>query len=233
MPGPANIFREIHRLRRHAKDLQTRIEQSPRQLKAHQANVARKEDDLRQAQDAIKKLKVKMHEDEVSLKATQQQIAKYQKQFNEATVKKEYDALKVEIESARKQVQRLEDAILESMGTIEERTAQLPAVDKTVQEAKASLAQFERENEARFANLVEQRKQALEQIAAVEATLPEATRELYDRQVRARGEDSMSPLEGRSCVACYTEITAQNFNDLRMEMFIVCKNCGRILYLPG
>ena len=41
MPGPATVLREIHRLRRHAKELQDRIEQGPRMLKHQQAKAAR------------------------------------------------------------------------------------------------------------------------------------------------------------------------------------------------
>lgn len=232
MPGPAVIFREIHRLRSHAKDLQNRLEQGPRQLKAQQANVAKREEELREDQEALKQLKVSMHQDEVSLKATQQQIAKYQKQLNESTVKKEYDALKVEIEHGHKEVARREDAILTAMGDIEERTGQLPPREKAVQEAQAAFAEFERDRAARLASLTEQHRQVLDQITAVEVTLPEATREQYDRLLRLRGDDAMAPVAGQSCVACYTEITAQSYNDLRMELFVVCKNCGRFLYLP-
>lgn len=231
MPGPAAIFREIHRLKRHAKDLQDRIELGPRQLKAQAANVAKKEDELRQAQDTIKQLKVTMHQDEVSLKSTQQQLAKHQKQMNEATVKKEYDALKIEIDTGRKENSRLEDAILEAMGAIEERTSQVPALQKAVEDATTALGDFERDSESRRAVLSEQLRRAFEQIVTAEATLPEATREQYDRLVRKHGEDAMSQVVGQSCVACYTEITVQNSHDLRMGQFFVCKSCGRILYL--
>src|SRR5205807_2603818 len=92
MTATATILREIHRLRRQAAELQARIDQGPRQLKAQHARIARQEETLRQAQDAVKHLKVTMHEKDVSLKATQQQIAKYEKQLNEVTSKKEFDA---------------------------------------------------------------------------------------------------------------------------------------------
>src|SRR5205807_1925742 len=104
MPGPAAILREIHRLRRHAEDLQKRIEQGPRLLRAQQANVSKQEEALRLAQDEIKKLKVTMHDKEVSLKTKNQNIVKHEKQLNQATSKKEYDALKSEIEHDRKDV---------------------------------------------------------------------------------------------------------------------------------
>ena len=41
----------------------------------------------------------------------------------------------------------------------------------------------------------------------------------------------MSGVQGRTCTACYTEITAQNYNDLLQGNFVICQSCGRMLYL--
>jgi predicted nucleic acid-binding Zn-ribbon protein len=226
-------MREIHRLRRHARDLQNRIEMAPLQLKAHQARVTREEEALREAQDGIKHLKVTTHEKEVTLKTVRQQIQKYEKQREEAGSKKEYDTFQAEITAAQAKVRKLEDEILETMVETEEQTARLPERDKALQQAKADLARFEAEVQVRQADLAEQHRQALAQIATVEATLPEGDlRGLYQRQVRARGEDALSAVENRTCMACYTEITAQQSQDLKMEELVICKSCGRILYLP-
>ncbi len=88
-------MREVHRLRRFARDLQEQIDRAPQQLKIQKAQGARHEDAARDNQEAIKKLKVAVHEKEVTLKTTHGQIAKHQKQLNEAASKKEYDALQV------------------------------------------------------------------------------------------------------------------------------------------
>src|SRR5436309_11100523 len=72
MAGPATILREIHRLRRHAKDLQAELERGPRLLKGQQAKVARQEEAAREAHDTLKRLKVTSHEKEVLLKTKQQ-----------------------------------------------------------------------------------------------------------------------------------------------------------------
>jgi predicted nucleic acid-binding Zn-ribbon protein len=42
----------------------------------------------------------------------------------------------------------------------------------------------------------------------------------------------MAEVQNRTCMACYTEITAQALNNLSIGQFILCKNCGRALYLP-
>jgi predicted nucleic acid-binding Zn-ribbon protein len=232
MPGPAPIFREIHRLRRHARDLQARIEQGPRALKAQQARVAHQEEGLRQAQEALKHLKVTVHSKEVTLKTTNQNVAKYEKQLNEAAGKKEYDALKTEIATARKAVLALEDEILDGMAETEDKTAQLPELEKALQRAREDLAKFEREQESRQAGFAEQLRQTQQAIATVEATLPAEVKPMYDRLAGARGDEALSGVQNQTCVACYTQITSQNYNDLIRGNCVLCKSCGRFLYLP-
>jgi predicted nucleic acid-binding Zn-ribbon protein len=232
MPGPAAILREIHRLRRFAKDLQTQIEQGPRTLRAQQARVTRQEEILRQAQEGLKRLKVTTLEKESSHRATLQQITKYQKQQNEAAGKKEYDAFQHEIDAARKKVQQLEDEILDAMAQTEEQTPKISELEKTLQQVREEGARFEREQGARQAEIVAEKQKTEGQIGEVEAALPPEVRPLYNRLVAAKGEDALAAVNGRTCLACYTEITAQNYNDLAQESFVLCKSCGRMLYLP-
>src|SRR5262249_58037234 len=128
----------------------------------------------------------------------QQQMARYEKQLNEATAKKEYDALRAEIASARKDVQRLEDEILDAMAEGEEVAARLPALEQAVAQAKADLAQYERDSGPRLAALAREREKVLAELAAVEANVPAEVRESYERQGRSRGEDALGAVEDRT-----------------------------------
>jgi predicted nucleic acid-binding Zn-ribbon protein len=232
MPGPGAILREIHRLRRNAKDLSDRLEAGPRQLKAQHAAVARAEENLKKAQEELKHLKVKAHQQEVSLKSATDQTKKYEKQLNDIMSKKEYDALKHELATTRGHEGKLEDEILALLTQIEERQAKIPELEKALAQIRAQAAEFEQQHEARVADLARQRREVLKQLADMEATLPEEIRPQYDRLIASKGQDAMSAVEGKTCVACYTEITTQSEHDLRQSQFILCKSCGRILYLP-
>jgi uncharacterized protein len=231
MPGPAGIFKELHRLRQHARDLQSELERGPRILKAQEDKLANQEVSLKDYQESIKKFKVAILQKESQIKAKQQQIAKHEKQRNEAKEKKEYDALNVEIASDKKDVQKIEDEILADMEQVESMTAQIPLKEQESQKVKQDIARVIDDIQARRKTLTDLLQQAHQQIEQVEATLPEDVRTQYNRLVSAMGADSISAVRGRTCVACYTEITAQNYNELRMEQFVVCKSCGRILYL--
>jgi predicted nucleic acid-binding Zn-ribbon protein len=225
-------MREIHRLRRHAEELQNEIDRGPRLLKAQQGKVVKQEETLREAQEALKHLKVAIHDKEVTLRGKNQEIAKHERQLNEATGKKEYDALKAEIASERRMCEKLEDDILNDMALSEEKAAQLPELEQAVRRAKDEVARFDTANQTRIADLTKELTQVRENLQAVEATLPEDILRDYQRLIAARGEDALASVQNRTCTACYTEITAQNYNELVQAQFVLCKNCGRILYLP-
>jgi predicted nucleic acid-binding Zn-ribbon protein len=228
----ATTFRELHRLRRHAKELHDQIERGPRVLQAHQVKITRQQEAVHQAQDALKHVKVASHSKEVSLKATHQQIAKYEEQRNKATTRKEYDTLQAEIASAKQTCARIEDEILEVMGQVEEQAGKIPEAEKEVQRAREEYAEFERKTQERLAGQRELLAQTHEQIKTVEASIPVEARPVYERQVHARGEEALSAVENRTCTACYTGITEQQYNDLLSGRLVLCKACGRILYLP-
>jgi predicted nucleic acid-binding Zn-ribbon protein len=232
MAGPATILREIHRLQKNKADLKAEIERIPHLTRLQQAKVARQEEALREAHEALKRFKLNSHDKESQLKSMLQQVTKHEDQLNQAGSKKEYDALKVEIASDKKKAKELEDQILEAMGQIEEKTSQIPEAEKGVKQAKQEYADFEKSIAERRDNLSKQLEDILQQLAAVESTLPPDVRPPYDRQVAARGEDAMAAVQNRTCMACYTEITNQAYNDLMLSQFVLCKSCGRVLYLP-
>jgi predicted nucleic acid-binding Zn-ribbon protein len=232
MSGPATLFREIHRLRRFAHDLQEQIDRLPRQQKAQEAKVTRQEEILHEAHDAIKHLKVEIHAKEVSLKSTHTQIAKHQKQLNEAESKKEYDALQHEINEEKAACLKLEEEILTSMAESEDKTAQLPELEKAVRQAKEEYAKFEAGMQERLTGYRTQREETQKKLEVQETSIPEKLRTQYERIVAAQGPDAMSAVQGRTCAACYTEITAQQYNELQQELSVLCKSCGRFLYLP-
>ena len=92
--------------------------------------------------------------------------------------------------------------------------------------------QLEREQESRLTDLKRQHDEVRKQLAEHEALLPDDIKPAYDRLIASKGEDAMSAVENKNCIACYTGITAQNYNDLVQGRFLLCKSCGRILYLP-
>ncbi len=232
MSSTAELMREIHRLRRFARDLQEQIERAPRQLLGQKSKVTRQEEAARENQEAIKKLKVLVHEKEVTLKTTHTQIAKYQAQLNAVGSKKEYDALQAEIAAAREKCAKLEEESLSAIAETDERTAKVAELDKAAKTVKEEFGRYEKDSGARLESLKKQLAETQGRLKQVEANVPPRIQRDFDRIVKGKGVDGFAPVEDRGCGACRTEITAQQYNELLTGAFVVCKSCGRILYLP-
>jgi predicted nucleic acid-binding Zn-ribbon protein len=231
MATPAEIFREIHRLRRYLKDLNTRHEQAPKLQKQQADKLARQEEGLKQAHDAIKHLKVHIHEKDVSIRTEQDIIRKYEKQLKEMiTSKKEYDALTHEIAQAKATIGKLEDEALAMIGESEERAAKLPEIEATVKKAREDFAKFEQDQAESLRRYDEEKARSEAELKAAEASLAEDIRTPYLRLAAAKGADALASVQHGTCAACYTEVTPQMASDLRRGLYLVCKMCGRILY---
>jgi predicted CXXCH cytochrome family protein len=232
MPGPAPIFREIHRLRRFAHDLQEQLDRIPRQLKIQQARLARQEQALQETKDKIKHLKVTASDKEKLFKGKHEAIERFQTQLNTAGSKKEYDALQLEIAHAKTECSRLEDEILAALTESEETAARLPEAEKAVKQAREELTKLEAQTGPRKADLEAQLAQTQSQLKKVEESIPADLRPQYNRTIVSLGAEGLAAVRDGVCESCHTEITAQTLHNLKQEMFVLCRSCGRILYLP-
>lgn len=232
MPGVSEVLREIHRLRRHAREMQQELDRAPIVLKAHKAKADKIDAAYHEAQDALKKLKVATHEKEVSLKTCNQQIAKYEKQRDEVTDTKQMEAIKHQLATTREKIAVLEDEILNAMGETDDRTANLPQLEAAAAAAKKALAAFEAEQKERNVRLAEELQTAQAGIVEVEAKLPADLRQHYQRMINAFGADAFAAVEGPTCSYCNMQITSQQQIEVQAGEFVLCRSCGRGLYLP-
>jgi hypothetical protein len=233
MTSPIDALRECHRLRRHINNLKEELERLPRLIKGQHARAAAVEKSYHDAQDALKKLKVSITTNEKTLKQTHEQIEKYKRQLNEAKATKEFDALKTEIATTETTFRNLEDEILTQIAQSEDDATKLPIMDGQVKKAKAEAADFEKTKLERKQQLDEELKRAQQELSTAEVSLPGDMGEQYRRLTKVRGNDALSLVTDKICSACYTAITTQNQNDLSQGKLVMCKSCGRMLYLPG
>jgi predicted nucleic acid-binding Zn-ribbon protein len=115
---------------------------------------------------------------------------------------------------------------------VEERQAKVPDFEKAVAQVREEFSRFEKAQNEKLADWKVQLEQTQGRIKEEEAKVPGNVRSQYDRTLASMGVEAMSPARGRICEACHTEMTVQNYHDLQQQLFITCKSCGRILYLP-
>ncbi|OWK43465.1 zinc ribbon domain-containing protein [Fimbriiglobus ruber] len=227
----APILRELHRLRKHLRELQSEIDLGPRVLKIQEQKLAAEEQAHKDAYDAIKKLKLQQKEDEGALKTVEQQLAKFQADLNTAGSKKEFDAKQTEIANASTKKGTLEDTILTTITDIEERTAKLPEVEAQWATAQKDFAQYKIDAKERLERLTADQKMTQEEVAKYDERLPLEMKGQYLRLIKTYGADGLAAVVGRGCQQCRTTITEQQRTNIAGGMFICCSQCGRGLYM--
>ncbi|VTS07916.1 zinc ribbon domain-containing protein [Tuwongella immobilis] len=233
MASLSPVLREIHRLRRLIKNLQSEIERGPRTLKIHQTKLANQEQAFKNAQDALKKLKVQIHEMETSLKMLSAQAKKFEQQLDTVSNQKEYTSKQTEIATAKARIDELENSIFEKLTQLEADTANLPKLEAELVEARNQFANTETESKARHQRLVAEVAAAETELATAEAKLPDDARSQLARLVQSYHENALAPVRNRACGHCHTGFTGQQIMDLEAGRFTTCKSCARAVYLES
>ncbi len=227
------LLQQAHRLRKHLRELQSEIDLGPRVAKSQQTHLDSEQAAHKAAHDAVGKLKLKIRDEEGTLKQLNTQLAKYEKQLDDAGSPKEYDGKLSEIRQAKEKIVLTEEAILMGMEELESRTAALPADDRRWADAQANFQQQQVDAKERLERIVEDQGLARDHLAKAEAQLPADVKSQYDRLIARYGPDGLAGVNGRSCQQCRTAITEQQKAELAHGKFICCPNCGRGLYPAG
>ena len=226
----ADTFRECHRLRKHIKNLQEEIDRGPRVLKAIQAQLDRERQEHKDHYDAITKLKLKQRDDEGTLKQTETRLKKLEEQLLGISVQKEYEAKKSEIRQATEKKTQTEDAILVTMSELEERNNAVAAVETKWADAQAQFQQSQVDAKERIETLTADLEQSRAALAKAETEIPAKHRSQYDHLVKARGPDALAAVVNKVCDGCHTGVSQQRLLEVAAGQFILCQNCGRMLY---
>ena len=228
----AEVLRELHRIHRQLTDLKDRLQKGPAQVRIGHQAVEHTQKELAAAREAAKRTRMEADDKQLSLREREAKIADLQRKLNEAQSNAEFKALKDQMAADKAANAVLEDEILDRLEKLDEH-------QKHVHDAEAKLARVREElqkAEARVANeqttLHDDLARIKDQLKHAEAALPPDFRAEYERIVKARGENSLAPVEGESCGGCNTMLTPQIMNQLYLSKPIFCKCCGCMLYLP-
>jgi len=228
----SELMRTLHRIHTQLADLRGRIAAGPRQIAAHTAQVTAAEAGRDGVQEDVKKAKMAADQKQLQLKSAEVKIRDLDGKLNACKTNREYQTLTEQIAADRMATKVLEDEILESLERIDTVKKLLPASESAVQSARSLLA----EAKARVAGEASQLDSEVQRLSgaleAAEQELPADIRSLYDRAVKHKGEDGLAPLDGESCGGCFRQITGNMYSELLMGKVVMCRSCGRLLYLP-
>jgi len=203
----------------------------PPMLKRIERNLARKKKEHEIHLEKKKEAKKQRRTLEKEIQFKEEQIGKKQEQQMAPKIKQDaYDALKHEIENLKKQINLMEDKILESISSEEE-------LDKRMAEEQQRLNSEEEDADLEKKRIEEQVKSKKERLAGLkkdrEEILPDVPQRLlsyYERFYKSYGPNVVVRVQGDSCGGCHMRILPQVMVEIhRGDKIVSCEGCRRIL----
>jgi hypothetical protein len=167
---------------------------------------------------------------EAEIQQTNEMIKRWDIRLKEAKSGREYQAFMREINSAKRDIDEIENTVLKIMEELEK-------IDKTREEEKNKIAMIEK----RLRETAEQRKKRIsilaEQIKELELQKNEIAKNvtpsilsLYE-QIKKQRHIAIVEVKKGVCQGCHMNIPPQLYNEVIMNnRLILCPHCQRILY---
>jgi len=225
-------LRTLHRIHRQLADLEDQLAAGPRTVAARTGVVAAADGRKSAAQDDVKKAKMHADQKQLQLKSAEVKIRDLEGKLNACKTNREYQTLQEQIAADRMAMRVLEDEILEGLERIDTLKPLVPAAEAEVAAARSLLAESQKNVAAETGRLTAELARVRAELATVEKELAADLREKYDRVVKHKGADGMAAAEGQSCGGCFQQITGNMMSELLLGRPVICRSCGRLLYLP-
>lgn len=232
MSAAMQVLRDLHRMLRQIADIQGQLERGPRQVKAAQLQVDAAFQALEQCRVTIRTKKMEADRKQLQMRERETKLTDLETKLNQAKANREYQALKEQIAADTQANVVLSDEILEALEEVDGLDKSLPPLVQKWEEAKANQAKIAASVEDRLAALRVDLARVQQELKTLEASLQGEFLNDYLRFVPTRKEDALAELDGESCSGCYTILSHQHLDRLRMERYVICSSCARIIYTP-
>lgn len=229
---------KLQRIENRLRAVKTKLARSRRSVLFQENQLRTLQSALEAKQEEIKMTRLQADRLELELKERDAAITKLRSQLNLARTNKEYSAILTELNTAKADVVKLENQILELMKNLETDQGGCDEIQKQIEEQKARVEQVRAEAEQKAAEYQKE-------IDAIQAEWDEAARQipkevldLFVRVAETYEGEAMAAIEqsdensSYSCGGCFMGLPAEMVNVLTTKDEILrCPNCTRILYL--
>lgn len=225
-------LRTLHRIHRQLGDLEDQLAAGPREVVARTKAVELADARRTAAEDGVRKAKMAADAKQLQLKSAEAKIRDLEGKLNACKTNREYQTLQEQIAADRMATKVLEDEILEALEQIDSLKPTVPAASVEVDKARRLLDEARQRVTAETARLEGELIRVRGQLELVEKDLAADLRDGYLRVVKHKGADGMAAVEGETCGGCDRRITGNMMSDLLLGRSVICRSCGRLLYLP-
>jgi uncharacterized protein len=226
-----DVLRTLHRIHKQLADLKDRRDRGPRQLRAGEAGIKQREDDLNKVREEQKAMRKTIDQKQLQMKTNEQKIKDLDTKLNTAASNREYQILKDQIAADKMANSVLEDEIIEMMDQVDTFQPKIAEAEAAVKEVKEKVAGAQKTVESQ-AGLIEGDIVRLEaELLQCEAELPDGIRDMYLRMAKKSGEDALAEVVDGACGGCCQQVPINVQANIRMLQPSFCRTCGRLLYI--
>lgn len=218
-----------------------------RRLRAQQNAVRAQQqrlDGLREDHEALKAKSLLRRKEadglDLTLKSSEENVAKLRTALNTAKTNKEYAALLMQINTTKADNAKVEEQALNILQEVDAIAEKFGEVGTEVQAQEKQLAEITGASADETARLGEMLEDLGSQRAAAAADVPSKALAIFNRIAESYDGEAMAVIEisgdkpprNYVCGGCFMSLNAEHANALRVRDEIrTCDNCGRILYI--
>ncbi|HCN20160.1 MAG: hypothetical protein A3C38_01205 [Planctomycetes bacterium RIFCSPHIGHO2_02_FULL_50_42] len=219
-----SIDNKTHELNKQKKALLSRVEEKNNQIEEAKARLASRHE---KSVNSQKEIDMK----NLDLKCIEEGIQKSRVKLLQIKNNKEYSAFLSEIGGKEADKSLLEDQILSMMSDLERLTAEEKDSAKEEEKQKKELAELKAAVDGELAVIDKNIEGTQTEWEGIARQADKESLVQYKRLIEKDGQ-AVVEVSGHTCGGCYMQITPQTLNLLlRKQELILCKNCGKILYL--
>jgi uncharacterized protein len=232
MSAAAAGLKRLHELHIRLQELQQQLEHGPRQVKARQQILAKKQVEIDAFKAELKQTRMVADQKNLQLKTNESKIADLRVKLNQASSNREFDIIRSQIDADTMANSVLEDEILEVLEKVDQIQQKIAKADAEATQAAAEVRRYADEVESTIPRVRGQAAEIETSLREAEKILPGTTIEMYRRLVQAHGAGALASVEGKSCTTCNEILSPNLLVELNTGKFIFCRSCGRLLYRP-
>ncbi|MFO0979718.1 MAG: hypothetical protein U0996_25190 [Planctomycetaceae bacterium] len=220
----------LHELLLKLAEAEGAMAEGPRLIGVAERQVTLGEQQIEAQKQVIKEVRKSADDFNLKLKTKEGEILKLQGQLNTATSNKEYDIIKGQIETGKKDRGEIEEQGLMGLEAVDEAQKKLKELEADLQKRKQQVQSVKANFEAEKPKLEGNIASLQSEIAECEKIIPASDQATWKRLRVAHSAAALAPLDGDFCSACSNRVTTQDQVRIRTSNLVICRGCGRILY---
>jgi uncharacterized protein len=225
-------LKRLHELHIRLQDINKQLEHGPRQVKARQQILAKKQAEVDVLKAELKQTRMLADQKNLQLKTNESKIEQLRGKLNQAQSNREFDVIRSQIDADTMANSVLEDEILEVLEKVDQQQKKIKQVEDETAQSAAEVRRVGQEIETAAPKLRTQATELQSALSEAEKILPPTAVTTYRRLVQAHGAGALATVENNACTACFEILSANYLVELNTGKFLFCRTCGRLLYRP-